>query len=428
MRPLIGILLETYPKASDTFILDEILELERQGLNLHIFSLRQPLEQSLALDITLLKTPITYIPSLLPKFDKATEGELIKAQVTLFQQDSHAYLQTLKRYLKRDKEQKLNEFLQAGYLACKMKILDITHLHAHGADIPTATAEIAQAFSGISYSFTAHSKDRYLNDHAALDRRITKAEFVFACTDYNRRHLDSISTSRTPIHVAYHGIDLAHFTPVAKTEKPSIPLILSIGDWDEYSGFSYLLKACHLLIQQKISFHCVIIGDGPLEEAMRQQMDELGLNKHITLISALEQTELLEYYQQADLFVLPYLATDHNKCADIPRVLLEAMAMEIPVISTNILGITELVHTYINGLLVPAQDAMSLAQSLELLLSQPNLKTTLGKAGRFMVMSKFSRISNVSFMKDLLQKATHQTLRFPTSVSCLRNLPEKHSA
>ncbi len=422
MRPLIGFLLKTYPKLSETFILNEILELERQGLNLHIFSLRRPPERRTHPGVAQVKAPVTYLPSLLPEFDSAQEKRLIDAQLDLFHQDSSTYMRALQFYLSRTEERRLHEFLQGCYLARQLQKLGITHLHAHFANVPTATAEIAQAFSGISYSITAHAKDIYLSDNDALDRRMSKAEFVLTCTDYNRHYLEQISTSRIPIHLAYHGLDINRFSPAPRTQQSDVPLILSVGRFCEKKGFPYLLQACHLLKQVGMPFHCKIVGYGPLEDAIRQQISELELNDHITLVGKLTQDQLIEYYQQADLFVLPCLVTDDGDRDGIPNVLLEAMSMEVPVVSTHVSGISELIQSNHNGILVPEKDALSLAQALEALIRQPGLRTTLGKAGRLTVLEKFGLTRNVGAVKDWLLQAVQAPMRPQTQASVLGDL------
>lgn len=422
MRPLIGLLLKTYPKLSETFILNEILELERQGLNLHLFSLRRPPTWQTHPGVVQVKAPVTYLPSLLPEFDPAQEKKLIDAQLDLFNQDSSAYMRALEFYLSRTEERRLHEFLQGCYLAWQLQQLDINHLHVHFANVPTATAEIAQVFSGISYSITAHAKDIYLSDDAALDRRMAKAEFVLTCTDYNRRHLEQISTSHTPIHLAYHGLDINRFSPTPRVQQSDVPLMLSVGRFCEKKGFPYLLRACHLLKQAGMSFRCAIVGYGPLETAIRQQINELDLNDHITLVGKLTQDQLVEYYQQADLFVLPCLVTADGDRDGIPNVLLEAMAMEVPVVSTHVSGITELVQSNNNGILVPEKDALSLAQALEALIRQPELRTILGKAGRLTVLEKFGLARNVGAVKDWLLQAIKAPVKPNTQASVLGEL------
>lgn len=422
MRPLIGFLLKTYPKLSETFILNEILELEKQGLNLHIFSLRHPKEPRVHPSVAAVNASITYIPSLLPKHDSSQEQALLDAHIRLFQQDSHTYLKTLQFYLSRNEDRRLHEFLQGGYLAWELKKLGITHLHAHFANVPATTAEIAQSFSGISYSITAHAKDIYLTDKTALDRRMAKAEFVLTCTEYNRQYLEQISSSHTPIRLAYHGLDVARFSPQPRTKPSEVPLILSVGRFCEKKGFPYLIEACYLLKQVGMPFRCAIVGYGSLEEVLRQQISKLDLSEQITLVGQLTQDQLVDYYQQADLFVLPCLVTDDGDRDGIPNVLLEAMAMELPVISTDISGISELVSTNYNGVLVPEKDELSLAQALETLMCQPELRTTLGKAGRLTVLDKFGLTTNVGAIKDWLLEAVKQPMKPQTQASVLANL------
>ena len=405
MRPLIGFLLKTYPKLSETFILNEILELERQGLNLHIFSLRQRKDKRVHPGVEQVKASVTYIPTVLPTFDTAQETELIEAHVELFQQDSETYMQALEFYLSRQEDRRLHEFLQGGYLALQLQRLGITHLHAHFANIPTATAEIAQVFFQVPYSITAHAKDIYLSDAAALDRRMSKAEFVLTCTDFNRQYLSDLSTSRTPIHLAYHGLDLDRFQPNPAAPKDAVPLILSVGRFCEKKGFPYLFKACQILKQVGLSFQCAIAGWGELEPQFRQQIAELGLEDTVTLVGKLTQEKLVKYYERASLFVLPCLVTDDGDRDGIPNVLLEAMAMELPVISTDISGISELVQSGHNGVLVSEKDEVAIAQALEALLRQPRLRAQLGQRGRTTVIEKFGLMQNVGQVKDWLLEA-----------------------
>ena len=171
-----------------------------------------------------------------------------------------------------------------------------------------------------------------------------------------------------------------------------------------------------------IPFRCVIVGYGPLEDSIRQQINELGLTDHITLVGKLTQDQLIDYYQQTDLFVLPCLVTDDGDRDGIPNVLLEAMSMEIPVISTDISGISELVESNYNGVLVPEKDELSLAQALEALIRQPERRETLGKAGRLTVLDKFGLSQNVGAVKDWLLQAVKQPMRPQTQASVLGDL------
>lgn len=407
----IGYLLKTFPKLSETFILNEILELERQGLNLHIFSLRKPQDTHHHPAVSQIQAPITYLPSMLPESDPAEEAVLLQSQMALNQREPARYLEVLQFYLERTEDGRLNEFMQGSCLALAMENLGIGHLHVHFANVPTATAEIAQQFSGISYSLTAHAKDIYLTESEALNRRIAGAEFVLTCTDYNRRYLEKISTSGTPIYLSYHGVDLSRFSPSLGTHshapsQPSPPLqILSVGRFCEKKGFSYLLEACRRLRDAGLTFHCNLVGYGPLEHKLAAQIKALDLGNVVTIVGKLTQNQVIEQYRQADIFVLPCQVLTDGDRDGIPNVLLEAMAMGVPVISTAISGITELIQSGENGLLVPEKNVDELVAALTLLARDRQMCDRIAQAGRETVHQYFPLAQNVSRVKILLLKA-----------------------
>jgi glycosyltransferase involved in cell wall biosynthesis len=416
-KPVIGYLLKTFPKLSETFILNEMLELERQGVNLHIFSLRSPQDTCHHPAVSQLKAPVTYIPSLLPQWQHTQETALIQSQLAWSRRNPAKLDRVLQFYCDRPEERRFNEFLQGCYLAQVIERLGIDHLHVHFANVPAATAEIAQQLTGIPYSMTAHAKDIYLTEDVALDRRIRSAEFVLTCTEYNRRYLETVSTSDTPIYRSYHGIDLTRFRPqeddaATEAETPSPLNILSVGRFCEKKGFSHLLDACHQLQQTGVPFHCTIVGFGPLADQIQAQIATLGLADHVTLVGKLTQTEVIEQYHRADVFVLPCVVTEDGDRDGIPNVLLEAMATGLPVVSTAISGITELVQSGENGLLVPERDAAALAAALTQLAQDPSLRQNLGRAGCRTVHQQFTLEHNVGQVKHWLLGV----LRHPTSL------------
>ncbi|MEM6436646.1 MAG: glycosyltransferase [Cyanobacteria bacterium P01_D01_bin.115] len=425
-KPVIGYLLKTFPKLSETFILNEILELERQGLNLHIFSLRRPSDRRQHPALSQLQAPVTYIPSLLPEWHHNEETQLIENQVAWGQRDPNQLMAALQFYCDRPETRRFNEFLQGCYLATELERLGIEHLHVHFANIPAATAEIAQRLSGVPFSITAHAKDIYLTEPAALDRRLRSAEFVLTCTDYNRRYLASVSTSDTPIHLSYHGIDLSRFTrhpdvPSPQSPRSGRPLqLLSVGRFCEKKGFAYLLEACQQLQIAGVNFHCNLVGYGPLQAALEAQIQSLHLTEQVTLVGQLTQDQVIEQYRQADVFVLPCLVTDDGDRDGIPNVLLEAMALGVPVVSTAISGITELVQSGQNGLLIPEKDAAALTLALRQLAQDAALRQRLGQAGSRTVHQNFTLTNNVGQVKDWLLHALRSTAReplWPTTLS-----------
>lgn len=403
-RKSIGYLLKTYPKLSETFILNEILELERQGVFLHLFSLRKPTDEKNHPDVDKVKAHVTYIPTLLPEFNFPDLIELLKAHLQLLFQSPRQYWQALQFHLQRPEKKRLNEFLQAGYLAATMQNLGLSHLQAHFANVPTATTEIAKIFGNLSYNIFAHAKDIYLTEKEVLDRRIGSAEFVLTCTGFNHRHLRSISTSSTLIYLSYHGFDLTRFTSTVVKHKTETPLILSVGRYCEKKGFPYLIQACQQLKQQGHKFQCDIVGYGLLEGELAQLIADLDVADVVSLAGKMTQDELVKVYQRASIFVLPCQVMENGDRDGIPNVLLEAMAMEIPVVSTDISGIGELVESDKNGFLIPEKNTPAIAEALGKLLAQPALGEQFGKAGRERVLQQFSLERNVGEIRELFDR------------------------
>ncbi|PIG94786.1 glycosyltransferase [Gloeocapsopsis sp. IPPAS B-1203] len=400
-NPKIGYLLKTFPKLSETFILNEILELERQGINLHIFSLRKPQDEKHHAALQTLKADVTYIPSLFPRSSQDIV-HLQEANVLLMQQNLQNYFQLLHLDHSTSEIESLNIFLQAGYLVKAIRETGICHLHAHFINIPTAVAEVAAQLCGIPYSITAHAKDIYLSKPEVLNRRISQAKFVLTCTKYNQQFLQKLSTSNTPIYLSYHGLDLAKFTPNIKQEiVKTLPTILSVGRFCEKKGFPHLIQACKLLKERNYKFQCLIVGYGPLQAEIEQLIAELKLEDCIFLVGKMTQDELIEMYRQADIFVLPCHITENGDRDGIPNVLLEAMAMKVPVISTNISGIVELIQHKINGILVPPKEPYTLAIELENLINNPQFRKVLSNQGRIQVSSNFSIEKNTIDLKNI---------------------------
>lgn len=401
----IGYLLKTYPRLSETFILNEILELERQGVSLEIFSLRQPpRDGKFHPDVEKVKAKVTYIPSLLPEFSWGKLWSLLGANLRLLKRNPQYYVNAFKFYFSRPERRRINEFLQAGSLAFQLKERGITHLHAHFANVPTSIAEIVESFGFIKYSFTAHAKDIYLSEKEVLDRKIKKAKFVLTCTKYNTEYLQELSTSDTPIYLSYHGLNLDRFQPnlniIGQDEES--PLILSVGRLCEKKGFPYLFEACQILKQKGHNFRCQIVGYGPMKEELQQLIETLEIDDRVSLLGQMAQDEVVKLYAKADIFALPCKITEDGDRDGIPNVLIEAMAMEVPVVSTDISGISELIEHKINGILIPEKDAKALAEELEQLLTQPQLVRELKKACRSKVLQQFSLDKNIKQIKDLL--------------------------
>jgi glycosyltransferase involved in cell wall biosynthesis len=201
----------------------------------------------------------------------------------------------------------------------------------------------------------------------------------------------------TPIYNIYHGLDTRQFAPRAEAEEePARRLLLSVGRLVEKKGFPVLIEACRLLKDRGYRFQCQIIGGaGPCAQRVASLIQELGLEDIVALRPAVTQEELREIYRQATLFVLPCQIADNNDRDGIPNVLVEAMASGLPVVSTNISGIPELIEHGVNGLLTPQKDARALAGAIAQLLDTPALRRELGARAREKVCRSFDAESNI---------------------------------
>jgi len=416
----IAYLLKTFPKLSETFILNEILELERQGVELRIFSLREPSETKMHAEAADVKAEVTYLRYVSPQaalnripFERyAQRLQRSNDRWSVFLRRPARYLKTLLFRLRFSGRRR--HFEQALGLARELITGEFTHIHAHFANEPTSVAHLAHHLTGCPFSFTAHAKDIYLSDRADLATKMAAAEFIITCTAYNRNYLAEIAPPNAPIHVCYHGVDLSRFSrelEVHRVASGERQQILSVGRFCEKKGFPYLLRACYLLKQGGRSFVCRIIGFGPLQEELEKLIDALELRDCVVLAGKMTQDKLIDEYRRADLFVLPCLVTDDGDRDGIPNVLVEAMAMRLPVVSTPVSGITELVDHMQNGLLTTEKDAESLAAAIERLLQDAELRWRLGANGRQKVMEVFSLDRSTAKVRDLLLRASEKPQR-----------------
>jgi glycosyltransferase involved in cell wall biosynthesis len=426
----IGYILKGYPRTSETFITNEIFLLENEGLNLSIFSLKKLEGQKLHGVVSKIKAHVTYLPETTPSEEENLAGWLWKnapnfaaSHRKLFLSKPMAYLRTLLEAMAMSLRYRagafaapnrafIKEFMQAGFIA--QKVLEsgrIRHLHAHFCHTATTVAMLASRMCSIPFSFTAHAKDIYrsdMNPGDLLQVKMGRARFIVTCTRANRDYLKPGCPAERPLHTIYHGLDLSLFAPSNEKIEESrrgMPLILSAGRMVEKKGFTYLVEACRRIRDRGYQFNCLLIGGGDLQhiEGIRSLIERLNLEHVVTLQQAVTQEELRQIYERATLFALPCQIIESGDRDGIPNVLVEAMAMELPVISTGVSGIPELIEHRENGLLVPQKDAAALAEAIVELLENPGLRFKLGRAARITVCRNFDARQNIRALRNLFR-------------------------
>jgi glycosyltransferase involved in cell wall biosynthesis len=274
--------------------------------------------------------------------------------------------------------------------------MGIDHVHAHFAGMAARTAFWINKFFPITFSITAHANDIFSprQFEVGLDKLVDTARAIITETDYAARFLrDRFSLRADRIHRVYNGLDLADFGRADFSSTP--PLIIAVGRLIPKKGFGDLIDACASLEQRGKSFRCEIIGEGPLENELREQIDKLHLQNHVALTGAKPQTYLRRRLAAANVFVLPSVTDPDGGMDNLPTVIMEAMATGLPVVSTNIGGIPEMVIENETGFLVAPGETAALADAIEHVINDISLAQRFGDSGQQRASKLFSIERNV---------------------------------
>ncbi|WP_156761736.1 glycosyltransferase [Microbacterium karelineae] len=379
-RDRIGYVVKMYPRFSETFVVSEIIARERRGADIRIFSLRPTTDARFHDTLSQVAAPVEQVP----RAAKASEmWELLRR--------AEPELPLLPDALGELLAAEHDDAGQAVELALAIRRHGITRLHAHFASVATTVARLASRLTGIPYAFTAHAKDLFHEsvDPADIDRKIADASHVVTVSDFNVRHLRARypAADRTPVRRVYNGIDLERFVYDPRREGESG--ILAVGRLVEKKGFADLIAASAMLRDAGRPTPCRIVGGGDLEDALRGLAARLGLDDLVTFTGPLPQREVRAELARARVFVAPCVVGADGNADGLPTVLLEAMAIGTPCISTDVTGITEAVRDGDTGLVVPQRAPRALAAAIERILDEPALAARLAASARDLVAAEF---------------------------------------
>lgn len=402
-----------FPSLTTTFVYREVLALQRLGLKVRPISTWRPKRESLSNEALRLVDETFYIfplrwPALLlahMRYLLTRPARYLGAllRVTLLNRESLAH-----------RLRSLGHFVYAVLAAEEVERCGAQHVHADFALNAATVAMIAAQLTGRPFSFAAHAADIFVNP-VLLREKIAAARFVTPISHYNGERLMAVAghpAAAHKMHVVHCGLDLSQFALDAERVPPARPLVLSVGRLVEKKGFRYLIEACHRLRARGYDFECAIVGGGPEEAALRALIDQFGLADRVQLTGALPQERVRELLRQATIFALPCVVGRDRDQDGIPVVLMEAMALKVPVISTRLSGIPELIRDGQNGLLVPPSDSAALADALARVLDHPTFAGTLAQAGRATIEREFNVDRSAAQLMALLQEATRSRMAF----------------
>ena len=409
-RLRIGYVLKRFPRLSETFVLNEILALERAGVEVEIFSLLKPPDEQRHGLLDELRAPVTYLPTagnlgrirMLSGLDArpASFAELISEEAAPFGP----------LYPAKTGEDVATLHLKAAVLAVLARQRGVEHMHAHFGSDATTTALLAGRLSGLGYSFTAHARDIYHTyatppaDDAMRRLKIEEARFVVTVSDYNARHLRALCPQAAHrIHRLYNGIDLGRLVPDPASERPG--LVLAVGRLIEKKGFPDLIEACRLMAAGSRDFRCRIVGDGPMREQLAGRIEAAGLAGRVELHAPVPQERLIAMMREASVVVLPCVVSRSGDRDGLPTVLLEAMALARPVVTTTVSGAPEIVEHGHTGLLTEPGDPKALAEAMLALLGNPGKAARMGEHGRARARRLFDLDRNAAVLAGMFREA-----------------------
>ena len=418
MKPRIAYILKMYPRFSETFIVNEILELERRGVDIRIYSLRKPDDGRFHASLAQVRANVIYAPEY-PEMEPA-RIEAGHAVVQAAFPERYAAAQAFSEAQNHPYARK--RFLQAGFIAGHLLQHPVDAMHAHFASSAARIANLVNQMTGLPYSFTAHAKDIYHEEvsPASLRQKMAAARFVVTVSRFNQAHLQAIAgPALADIRCLYNGIDLHLFHPDAAVQQAS-NVILGIGRLVEKKGFDTLIRACGLLSDWGVDYQCRIIGSGDQRDALKGLIDELGLAQSVYLLGPRPQEEVQLAYRQAAVFALPCIVGRDGNRDGLPTVLLEAMASGLPAVSTLLTGIPEIIDDGVNGLLTEPGAVEPLARALADLLAAPRRRYQMGLAARDKVERLFDLRQNAGqlfhWLAEPVKPACEPYLPHPTVV------------
>lgn len=409
MNGPVAVVLKGYPRLSETFIAQEILALERAGMDLEIVSLRRPTDSALHPVHTEIGAPVRYLPEYL-RDDPARvlRGWLKSRRMPGYKAARRAWLKDLRRDFTRNR---VRRWGQALVLAAELPER-FTHLYAHFLHTPASVTRYTSLLRDLPWTCSAHAKDIWTSPDWELQEKLASADWTVTCTEFGWRHLRALAVDEERVHLVYHGLDLERFEnqPTQRGSgdgtNPDSPVkLLTVGRAVEKKGLDTLLEALSKL-PPELHWRWHHVGGGELTETLKAQASALGLDEHVVWHGSQPQEFVLDLYRKSDLFVLPCRVAQDGDRDGLPNVFMEAMSQALPCISTPVSGVPEIIRDEETGLLVEPDDAVALSAAVERLMREPQLRARLGGSGEARVRAHFDHRGGIVRLLDLFDHET----------------------
>lgn len=389
----VAIVLKGYPRLSETFIAQEILGLQQRGLRLSLISLRHPTDKKRHPLHDRITAPVSYLPEYLHQEPgRVLRGWQIARRLPGYRRARALWRRDLLRDPSRNR---VRRFGQALVLAAELPA-GTTRLYAHFLHTPASVARYAAIMRAIPWCCSAHAKDIWTIPDWEKREKLADCDWLVSCTAANVDHLQRLAADPNRVSLLYHGLDAGRF-PAAPAARPARdgsqsddPVrILSVGRLVGKKGYDDLLAALAAL-PAGLAWRFEHIGGGPLKNRLRARAEALGIAGRCLWRGPEDQQAVIEAACRADLFALACRIEADGDRDGLPNVLMEAQILGLPVVSTRVSAIPELIHDGHNGLLVAERDPTALAAALAALIGDPERRARLGRRGAVVVRDQFA--------------------------------------
>ena len=396
----VGYFTMEYPRATDTFIQREVASVRAAGVEVDTFAVRRPGDEHMVGDEQRAERERTFyvFPPSVGRIASAHLGGLVKrpkrtlAAIKLAAATSRPGLQGgLKQ---------LAYFVEAGVVADEIERRGIDHVHAHFGDVAASVAMLAAELSGRPFSFTLHGPGVFFDANVwHLGTKIERSRFVSCISWFARSQAQLLSSEEAAdrLHIVHCGVDPARYNADRATTSDGVMRLAFVARLDHVKGLTVLLDALAAARNDGTNVELTVVGDGPARATFERHAAKAGVADAVTFAGYCSQSEVAEILGCSHAFVLPSFAEG------VPVSLMEASASGLPVIATQVGGVSELVIDGETGFIVPPGDTEALRRRIEDLASDPDLRARFGAAGRTRVEDEFRSSTEGARLATLFQ-------------------------
>lgn len=399
----IAYMMSRFPKITETFILYEMVSLEEQGASISVYPLMREKTAVMHAEAVPYVERAHFTGMFSFAFLSSHFYYLVRKPKTYFRTmfDLFRFNWGSPRFLFGS----LAYFPKIVHMARKMDEEGIQYIHAHFASFPAMAAYVIHQLTGIPYSFTAHGSDLHRDQHM-LCQKIKDSAFTVTISDYNREFIRNYcgESVTDKVFVNHCGVDIDRFQNQAAEEVSSqsedVFQILCVGTLHEVKGQRYLIDACQILKSKGINFRCHFIGDGEDRNLLEEMVREKGLEEQVTFHGKLQQSSVIAYMRMADVLVQPSVPTANGRREGIPVVLMEGMSCGVPVVSSKLSGIPELVADGVSGILTEPGNVNAIADAIQFFIENPAAQHQFGEQGIEKISMDFNLVKNSMALLD----------------------------